>query len=218
MFKQLDFYEEAAQCLTISGKVTQAQKYIQEIIETHGETPQILCLLGDMKRKESYYEKAWEISGHKYARAMRSLGGMYFERGQNDECISCLTKALNINKLHPSSWYTLGCAYIKIENYEKAIYAFGNVISFDESHGEAWSNIASCYMQMKRTKEAISCMEHAVKSCRHNWKIWENLIILYLQQEQFHRVVSSIKQLININQMERVNVQLMLKVANCFIK
>lgn len=60
-------------------------------------------------------------------------------------------------------------------------------------------------------------MEHAVKSCRHNWKIWENLIHLYLNEGQFFRVVSSIKQLININHMERINVKLMHRVATCFM-
>lgn len=109
-----------------------------------------------MKRLDTYYEQAWELSNHKYARAMRALGGMHFERGLNEECIECLKKALEINQLYPSSWYTLGCAYIKLENYEKAVYAFGHVVSYDEQHGEAWSNIASCYLQMKRNKEAIS--------------------------------------------------------------
>lgn len=66
-----------------------------------------------MKRKDEYYEKAWEISGHKYAKAMRSLGMMKFQRGLLDEAIECLKLALDINKLYPSVWFTLGCAYIK---------------------------------------------------------------------------------------------------------
>lgn len=218
LFKQLDFYEEAAQCMVVSGKITQAEKYIDSVIEKIGETPQILCLLGDLKRKDEYYQKAWELSNHKNARSMRSLGAMKFQRGQIDEAIECLKLALDINKLYPSSWYALGCAYVKKEDFEKAIFAFGNVISYDETHGEAWSNIASAYIQIEKYKEAQSCLEHAVKSCRQNWKIWENLIMLYLQSNQFMRVVSAIKQLLNMNKIDRVNVQLMLKVANCFIK
>jgi hypothetical protein len=38
--------------------------------------------------------------------------------------------------------------------------------------------------------------------------------MLYLQSNQFMRVVSSINQLIRMNKSERINVQLMLKVAN----
>ena len=217
LFKELDFYEEAAQCMVISGKITQAEKYIDEVIEEHGETAQIFCLLGDLKRKEEFYEKAWKLSNHKNARAMRSLGMMRFQRGQLDESIECLRLALDINKLYPSTWYTLGCCYVKKEEFEKAIFAFGNVVGYDESHGEAWSNLASSYMQLKKYKEAQSCLEHAVKSCRNNWKIWENLILLYLQSGLFMRAATSIKQLLRLNKTDRVNVQLMLKMSTCFI-
>lgn len=129
LFNDLDFYEEAAQCMVVSGKITQAERYIDKIIEENGETPQILCLLGDLKRKDEYYERAWELSKHKNARSMRSLGMMQFQRGQIDEAIKCLKSALDINMLYPSTWYTLGCAYVKKEEFEKAIYAFGNVVT-----------------------------------------------------------------------------------------
>ncbi len=60
-------------------------------------------------------------------------------------------------------------------------------------------------------------MEHAAKVCRKNWRIWENLITLYLESNDFIKVVTSIKQLIFLNKSDRINVQLMLKVANWFI-
>jgi hypothetical protein len=72
-------------------------------------------------------------------------------------------------------------------------------------------------MQLNKFKEGQSCLEHAAKACRHNWKIWENLIMLYLQSGHFMRCVTSIKQLIQMKKIDRVNVQLMLKVSNCFI-
>ena len=127
LFKELEFYEDAAQWLAVSGKITQSENYINEVIEKYGETPRILCLLGDMKRKDEYYEKAWEISGHKYAKAMRSLGMMKFQRGHLDESIEWLKLALDINKLYPSVWFTLGCAY-KIKNLNWNIIYFNKTI------------------------------------------------------------------------------------------
>mmetsp|Transcript_25046 Transcript_25046/g.28785 ORF Transcript_25046/g.28785 Transcript_25046/m.28785 type:complete len:140 (-) Transcript_25046:735-1154(-) len=108
LFKEIEFYEDAAYCLSGSGRITQTEKYIEEITLKYGDTPRLYCLLGDMKRKEEYYEKAWELSGHKNARSMRSLGMLKFQRGHLDESIDCLKQALAINKLFPAAWYTLG--------------------------------------------------------------------------------------------------------------
>jgi len=41
-------------------------------------TANILCLLGDIKRDGSYYERAWEASDKKCARAMRALARIHF--------------------------------------------------------------------------------------------------------------------------------------------
>lgn len=108
LFQECEFFEEATQSLILSRRIQQAEEYIETIIEKYGETPRILCLLGDIKRKEEYYEKAWELSGRKNAKAMRALGLMKFQKGQIDESIECLKLALEINKLYPSAWYTLG--------------------------------------------------------------------------------------------------------------
>ena len=113
LFKDIEFYEDAAHWLVISGRIAQAEKYIENIIEKYGETPRILCFLGDMKKKDEYYEKAWEVSGHKSAKAMRSLGNSKFQKCNYDESIECLKLALEINKLYPSAWYTLGWGYVK---------------------------------------------------------------------------------------------------------
>jgi hypothetical protein len=44
------------------------------------DSPKLHCLLGDVKSDYTLYERAWEISGCKFARAMRSLGAYYFEK------------------------------------------------------------------------------------------------------------------------------------------
>ena len=39
--------------------------------------PRLLCILGDLENNASFYERAWEVSGHRYARAQRSLAEHY---------------------------------------------------------------------------------------------------------------------------------------------
>ena len=88
--------------------------------------------MGDIKKDVSYYQKAWEVSGHKNARAMRSLGRQHFFTGEYQKCIECYETALAINKLYPDAWFTLGCAYMRIEDWKGSIYAFGSAISVNE--------------------------------------------------------------------------------------
>jgi Tfp pilus assembly protein PilF len=76
------------------------------------------------------------------------------QKGDLPKAIECLNKALNINKLYPQTWFTLGCIYMRVSEFSKAAYAFGNVISLDNQMGDAWSNLASCNMSMKKFKEA----------------------------------------------------------------
>lgn len=63
---------------------------------------------------------------------MRSLGRQNFFQGQYQKAIECYEKALAINKLYKDAWFTLGCAYMRGEDFQNAIFAFGNTISIDD--------------------------------------------------------------------------------------
>lgn len=90
-------------------------------------------MLGDIKREAYFYERAWEESEHRCARAMRSLGRMRFYENNFEASIECFNKAFEINKLYPKEWFTCGCAHMRLEQFDKAIFCFGNVVSIDET-------------------------------------------------------------------------------------
>lgn len=106
----------------------------------------LLCLMGEMKCDHTWFIKAWEESGHKCSKAMRQLGRYYFFENDYHKAIECYQKALAINKLYPDTWFTMGCAYMRIEDWKGAIFAFGTVVSIDNRKQEAWANIANCYV------------------------------------------------------------------------
>lgn len=153
-----------------------------------------------MKNDESYYYKAWEVSKHRNARSMRSLGRLYFFKEDYDKSIECYELSLKINPLFATSWYTLACAYMKKNNWEKALYCFGRVIDIDDSQGEAWSNIAMLYSNLDKPKEAMICLEQALKKMRENWKIWENFCVLSLENKDFSRAIRAFNELIKLKQ------------------
>lgn len=115
--------------------------------------------MGDIKKDPSYYEKAWEVSNKKFARAMRSLARQHYFRGEFKQSIDCYEQALAINRLYADSWFTLGCAYMRTEEWKSAVYSFGVSVSIDDQNAEGWANISTCYMRQEQFKEAIVCLE-----------------------------------------------------------
>lgn len=76
-----------------------------------------MCLLGEMKRDHTWFQRAWDESDGKCAKAMRNLGRYYFFEGKFEESAECYEKSLRLNKLYPESWFTMGCSYMKYGNY-----------------------------------------------------------------------------------------------------
>lgn len=108
------------------------------------------CLLGDLEPdfSESHYLTAWETSSHRSARAARSLGGLSFAKQDFSACIAWLHRALKLSTLMPRSWFMLGCAYMRREEWGKAARSFRRTTAIDEEDAEAWNNLASCYLRM----------------------------------------------------------------------
>jgi tetratricopeptide (TPR) repeat protein len=123
----------------------------------------IMCLLGEMKRDQTWFQRAWDESNGKCAKAMRNLGRYYFHENLFEKSAECYESSLALNKLYPESWFTMGCAYMKYGNYKRAIYSLGTAVSLDDRQQTAWANLANCYMAEKRHFEAVSCCEQALK-------------------------------------------------------
>jgi len=99
-----------------------------------------------MKHDQTWFQKAWDESNGRCAKAMRNLGRYYFFENEFEKAIECFEKSLALNKLYPDTWFTLGGACMKSINYKGAIFAFGRVVSIDDRKTEAWANIANCYV------------------------------------------------------------------------
>jgi len=222
LLKSIELWEEAIRCLFMAGRQSAAIEMAEWYIDTNDEKVlqnyNLMCLMGEMKEDYTWFERAWEESGGKCAKAMRMLGRHYFFKNEFKMSIECYEKGLAINKLYPDTWFTLGCAYMKIENYKMAIYAFGSVISIDERQVEAWSNIAGCHITMKKYFEAVTCCEQALRLNKRAWKIWSNFILFSIETLQFYKAMSGISQLMRYNHLETINPGLIVRLTDCFFK
>ncbi|QYT01493.1 TPR_REGION domain-containing protein [Trichoderma simmonsii] len=106
------------------------------------------CILGDLENDPAHYERAWEISKQRFARAQRSLGEYYLGQKDLAKALEAYKKATNVNRLSPDMWGRLGDISLRLGRFEDAAEAYSRSISSanDTEGGEGartWSNLGS---------------------------------------------------------------------------
>lgn len=118
------------------------------------DAPRLYCILGDIDQSPEMYEKAWEVSNQRYARAQRSLGRFYFAAQDHAKAAEAYSKSLKANQLNHSSWFALGCALLELAQFDKAAEAFSRCVQMDDSDAEAWSNLAAALLRKEPDQNA----------------------------------------------------------------
>ena len=178
VFEKLEMWEHVVQCwqsmerpgkgIAIVKDLLEGRKAEADIVISRGRASgtakldvireaKLWCLLGDMEPANAtlHYTHAWEISNHTSARAVRSLGGYHFARGEYTEARDFLKKAVAINPLLSRSWFILGCACLKIEDWEEARRAFFRCVTIDDEDAESWNNLASVYLRIAEADQEL---------------------------------------------------------------
>ncbi|TIB69720.1 hypothetical protein E3Q23_04262 [Wallemia mellicola] len=145
------------------------------------------CLYGDLDvpNCEQHYKKALEVSNNSSSRAYRSLGGLYFAKGDSKSTIEVLRKAVAINPLYHHTWFILGCACIRLEDWDGAIEAFSRCVAIEDDDAESWNNLASVYLRLgdkavthESKMNAFRALKQGSRYGFDNWRIWQNLMIV----------------------------------------
>ncbi len=113
------------------------------------DAPRLFCILGDLEKSPAAYQRAWEISGNRYARAQRSLGKYYLATNDLPRADEAYVQSLKINPQNHDTWFALGSVRLKTEHWEGAVEAFGRAIQIDEKDAESWSNLAAALIQLE---------------------------------------------------------------------
>jgi len=126
----------------------------QQVDPPPNNAPRLWSILGDIDNDPAWYEMAWEVSNHRYARAKRSLGRYWYNQKELLKAAEAYAASLNISQLNKESWFLLGCCRLELEDWEGGVDAFRRVTILDEEDAEAWSNLASCLLRRRPSAPA----------------------------------------------------------------
>ncbi|KAL2644533.1 hypothetical protein R1flu_012120 [Riccia fluitans] len=205
LFEDLEMWNSLIDCYCLLGKKAAAADLIRERLKVQPEDPRLWCSLGDVIMDDECYHKAWEFSGHHFARAQRSLARTAYSKHKYTESVQHWELALALNPLHPDGWFALGSSAIKSKNLDKAVYAFTRQVQLDPENGESWNNIAAINMQRKRSKEAFVAFQQALKLKRNSWQMWENFAHVALDVANFRQALIALEKVLDLSEDKRVD-------------
>ena len=225
IYERLHMWAEAALCYAATERELKARSLVRrQLFEAKGpneddeneqfdgperstlpaDAPRLFCILGDLDKDEKMYERAWEISGHRYSRAQRSLARHYLTLTppELEKAEAAYRTSLHINRLNHGAWFALGCVQLELQQYENAADSFTRTVQLDDTDGEAWSNLAAAIMRTpvqesapevvvdessgekftpeqdphKRKREALAALQRAAQLKNTDARIWDNVL------------------------------------------
>ncbi|ORX47455.1 TPR-like protein [Hesseltinella vesiculosa] len=198
IFERLEMWEDVVSCYQLLEQAAKAKQVVQNLLNDDPNSPKLWCIMGDLDGDPVLWQKSWDLSGQRYARAMRSLGAYYFKKDDHNKCIECYDKALSINPLFEGSWYVMGCAAMLVERWDVGVRAFQRVVNLDNEQAEAWNNLASIYSRTDRKMEAFLALKQASKLKFDNWKIWNNLLLIAVDVGQFADAMWAMQRVVDL--------------------
>eukprot|EP00124_Ichthyophonus_hoferi_P003577 Ihof_evm1s317 gene=Ihof_evmTU1s317 len=197
LFERLEMWEEVIECMQVISDTKRALVVCERELDKT-RTPHLLCVLGDLTGDKQHYYEAWELSGHRFARAMRTLGRIYMKEEKLDQCLECLGLALEINPQMEGVWFTHACAALKLRDFKTAANSFRRSVLLVDDNGEGWSNLATCYIRLGDKAKASNALQQAIRCNYENWMVWENYMHVCVDLKNVGGTIQAIHRIMDL--------------------
>ncbi len=95
--------------------------------------------------------------------AVHELAYCYDLTNDMPSAIQCYSSYLDIRPYSFTTWYNLGNAFSKAENYDKALWAYDYCTIISEDFASAYFNMGNIYLVLEKFEKAIECFERCIQ-------------------------------------------------------
>lgn len=177
VFERLHLWEDVVTCFTELQMRQRAAEVVRQQLQK-GETPKLLCMLGEATDDTECYLRAWELSGHRSGRAQRCLGNHYYVRKEYGQAITHYEKSLEINKLQFPVWQRLAYCALHEEAWEKCAQAYRRCSVLEPDSFEVWNNMSQAYLKLDQKPRAWKALKEALRCRMDSWRLWDNFMLV----------------------------------------
>jgi hypothetical protein len=138
----------------------------------------------ELPRRRQKMSKSSEINLH-------DLLKKSVELQEKEDWNGLLKHSLHWTELEPreyAAWFSLGNAYAKSEQYNKAVESFKRALDINSDYPETWFNLGNTYNSLGQYAESIDALKKAVDIDSKDISVWVNLGINYYQANQRRQV------------------------------
>ncbi|XP_076991145.1 tetratricopeptide repeat protein 27 isoform X3 [Tamandua tetradactyla] len=113
-----------------------------------------------------------------------------------EDVVICYERSGQHGKL--GVWFSLGCAYLALEDYGGSAKAFQRCVTLEPDNAEAWNNLSTSYIRLKQKVKAFRTLQEALKCNYEHWQIWENYILTSIDIGEFSEAIKAYHRLLDL--------------------
>jgi pentatricopeptide repeat protein len=190
LFMSLELWDDVVECYSRMGRRKDALAVVQEQRDKGcPPTPRMLCSIGNLleaPESTKYYEEAWELSGGRYAKAMRSAGREAVQLSD-----ASLGKEQNIRKkLNDPAQATQETVTEEMaskhasdaKNYlEYGEICLGKSLAVQPSVTSDWFVLGTIRMRLEKWQQALTCFSTVVSHEPDAGDAWGNVGAIHMR-------------------------------------
>ncbi|XP_075391657.1 tetratricopeptide repeat protein 27 isoform X3 [Tenrec ecaudatus] len=113
-----------------------------------------------------------------------------------EDVVICFERVGQHGKL--GVWFSLGCAYLALEDYGGSAKAFQRCVTLEPDNAEAWNNLSTSYIRLKQKVKAFRTLQEALKCNYEHWQIWENYLLTSTDVGEFSEALKAYHRLLDL--------------------